>query len=85
MDNLEWYTKVDRTADDILLMIKNRNNPDFEQLPNSAWFETEEEAKYYAFDIALKTGKECKVYHRNANPDSIYNIARKLLRKDLSK
>ena len=81
-DNLKWIAKVHHNVDDILTMIKNRNNPECE-LPSSRWFETKEEAEYFAFNTGLKTGARYSVYHRDDNPNSVYNQVRSMLKKGL--
>ena len=79
-DNLNWFVSIPRGVEDILSMIRNRYNTEQDELPKSRWFETEQEAMEFAVLTRLKTGRECKVYHKDNNPESAYNQVRQLLK-----
>lgn len=80
MDNLEWRAKVHVQVDDVLAMIRNRNNPDNNDFPGTAWFETKEEAELYAFTNGLSTGRQYTVSHRESIADSVYSTVRDILK-----
>jgi len=81
---LDWYTKVSVDVEDILAMIRGRYETPPENPYPSTWFETEEEATEYAVLTKLKSGRECKVYHRDVVPDTSYDNIRQLLKRDLN-
>lgn len=76
-----WLVKHKLSLEQVLTMIRDRDNPDA-YIAKSYWFKDRSEAEHFMLAQILKTGDTYTLVHRDDCKDSLSHRVSKLLRNN---
>ena len=64
MTESQWLVRYTPSLEEVLAMVRNRDNPDY-AINASVWFDNETDAAAFQLTESLRTGKTYKLIHKD--------------------